>query len=110
MEDVMGFDDGDEGSNRGEEVRNFSAYRATLLVFSASLIWGSSFPAVKWGLNLGLDPLFFVIFRFLVAVIVALPFLIYLLKGKGFFESFSSAFLVLGLLNALALIFQFYGM
>ena len=87
-----------------------SAIRARFLVISASLLWGSAFVAVKWGLNLGLDPLFFVIFRFLVAIIVALPLLIYLLKGKGFFESFSSAFLVLGLLNALALIFQFYGM
>jgi len=105
----MDFNDGVSGSNI-EEARNFSAYRATLLVFSASLIWGSSFPAVKWGLNLGLDPLFFVIFRFLIAVIVALPLLFYLLKGKGFFESFSSFFLILGLLNALALIFQFYGM
>jgi len=87
-----------------------SALRARFLVLSASMLWGSAFAAVKWGLNLGLDPLFFVIFRFIVAVVIALPLLKFLLKGKGFFESFSSFFLVLGLLNALAFVLQFYGM
>ncbi len=87
-----------------------SAIRARFLVISASLLWGSAFVAVKWGLNLGLDPLFFVIFRFVVAVIVALPLLKFFLRDKDFFESFSSAFLVLGFLNALAFVLQFYGM
>ena len=87
-----------------------SAIRARFLVISASLLWGSAFPAIKYGLDLGLNPLFFVIFRFLVAFIVALPLLKFLLRGRGFFESFSFVFFVLGFLNALAFVLQFYGM
>jgi drug/metabolite transporter (DMT)-like permease len=87
-----------------------TAIRARFLVISTSLLWGSAFVAIKWGLNLGLDPLFFVIFRFVVAVIVALPLLKFFLRDEDFFESFSSTFLVLGFLNALAFVLQFYGM
>ncbi len=75
----------------------------------ATLAWGSSFPAVKWGLGF-IPPLIFVFFRFVAAALMTIVFIRFLGAGKTFHFLSDRRIFVLGLFNALGYLFQFIGM
>lgn len=75
----------------------------------ASLAWGSSFPAVKWGLSF-MSPLTFVFFRFVAAGLMTVGFVRFLGSGKAFYFLRDRKIFALGLFNALGYLFQFIGM
>ena len=73
-------------------------------LFFAAFLWSTSFPITKWGLFY-LNPLSFVFFRFLIALIFYLPFL----NFKNFKKILNKDLILLGILSAGGYIFQFIG-
>ncbi len=82
--------------------------RAILLTIIAGILWGTSFPAIKIGLD-SVDAITFVFLRFLIASIIV--FVIFLASGK--FElkiNHKKLILFLGLTNGIAYLMQYIGM
>jgi drug/metabolite transporter (DMT)-like permease len=82
--------------------------KAVLLTVLAGFLWGTSFPAIKIGLQY-MDAYTFVFLRFLVASIVMLS---VMLLTKNFSFSFSKKRLVLflGVVNGVAYLLEYVGM
>lgn len=79
-----------------------------ILVSLAALLWGTSFVAVRWGLENKIDPLLFVSLRFITAALIFLP--IAILKIPELRKLLmSKPIIMLGLINALGFTFQFVG-
>src|SRR5687768_12073296 len=83
--------------------------RGTALVLGSALLWGTTFPATKWGLiDLGLPPAAFLFWRFLVATLVLA--LIAVARRHVRLDYFLDWRLwVLGLFNAVGYLVQFEG-
>ncbi len=73
-------------------------------LFFAAFLWSTSFPVVKWGLYY-IEPLPFVFFRFLLALLFYLPFL----KIKNLKKIFQRNFILIGFFSAGGYVFQFIG-
>lgn len=82
-------------------------YTSELYTLMASLLWGSSFIAIKLGLA-HLDPWWFVQWRLLLASLILL--FSFLNKKQLFSYLANKNVWVLGILNACAYLFQFIGM
>ena len=82
--------------------------KAILLTIFAGILWGTSFPAIKIGLNY-VDPINFVFLRFLIASIVMF---IAVLASKKFELKISTKKLLvfLGITNGVAYLLQYIGM
>lgn len=82
--------------------------KALLLTGLAGLLWGTSFPAIKIGLQY-MDAYTFVFLRFLVASLIML---LVLLLTKNFSFKFNKKRLILflGVINGLAYLLQYIGM
>ncbi|HEX9907755.1 MAG TPA: DMT family transporter, partial [Thermoplasmata archaeon] len=82
---------------------------AILLTVFASLIWGTSFPGVKWGLDYVGNDVLFLWLRFIIASTVTLSLVVYL--GKFSFSVMKMpAIWIVGALNATGFIFQYVGL
>lgn len=82
--------------------------KAILLTIFAGILWGTSFPAIKIGLNY-VDPINFVFLRFLIASIVM--FIAVLAIKKFEFKMHNKKLLVfLGITNGVAYLLQYIGM
>lgn len=82
--------------------------KAILLTIIAGILWGTSFPAIKIGLNY-VDTITFVFLRFLIASIV----MIIAVVASGNFElkiSNKKLIIFLGLTNGVAYLLQYIGM
>ncbi len=73
-----------------------------------AFLWGTSFPAIKWGLRY-LNPLSFVFWRFAVATAFFLPLMV-VWRGRFLREVLSPHLAVLGLINTLGYLLEFLGM
>jgi drug/metabolite transporter (DMT)-like permease len=83
--------------------------RAVLLTVVASLIWGTSFPGVKWGLDYAGNDVVFLWLRFAVASIVTLS--IVLPLGRLQLSVFRNPYIwLIGGLNSAAFITQYVGL
>lgn len=51
------------------------------LVAIAAVLWGSSFVAIRWGLEEGIDSIVFASLRFVLTTLLFLPFAIMKIKG-----------------------------
>jgi drug/metabolite transporter (DMT)-like permease len=82
--------------------------KAVLLTIVAGFLWGTSFPAIKLGLEY-IDAFTFVFLRFLVAALVMLA---VLLVKQGFKFSYNQKRLVLflGVMNGVAYLMEYVGM
>ncbi len=82
--------------------------KAVLLTIIAGFLWGTSFPAIKVGLEY-VDAFTFVFLRFLVASLVIL---VVLLVKQGFRFNFSQKRLILflGVVNGVAYAMEYFGM
>ncbi|MHA1578433.1 MAG: DMT family transporter [Candidatus Freyarchaeota archaeon] len=85
------------------------ARKGQLLMILATLAWGSSFPAVKWGLSF-IHPLIFAFFRFVAAGLMTIAFARFLGAGNVFHFLSDRRIFVLGLFNSLGYLLQFIGM
>ena len=82
--------------------------KAILLTILAGILWGTSFPAIKIGLNY-VDAILFVFLRFLIASIVM--FIVVLASGKFELKVSNKKLLIfLGLTNGVAYLLQYIGM
>jgi drug/metabolite transporter (DMT)-like permease len=83
--------------------------RAVLMTVSAGLLWGTSFPAIKIGLQF-VDPYTFVFLRFLVTALVLS--LIMMVMGRKFSSRpfKKRLILFLGVINGVAYLLQYLGM
>jgi len=82
--------------------------KAIIFTILAGLLWGTSFPAIKIGLEY-VDPLIFVFLRFLIASIVM--FIAVLITGKFEFKiNHKKLLLFLGITNGIAYLLQYIGM
>ena len=80
----------------------------TLTVF-ASLIWGTSFPGTKWGLDFVGNDVFFLWLRFMVAVLVTLALALYLRRlSLSIFKN--PVIWMVGGFNAAGFILQYVGL
>jgi drug/metabolite transporter (DMT)-like permease len=82
--------------------------RAILFTVLAGVLWGTSFPVIKVGLNY-VDPYMFVFLRFLVASIIMFSILIAKRTHKFEFEKRRIVW-ILGLTNGVAYLLQYVGM
>jgi drug/metabolite transporter (DMT)-like permease len=91
-----------------ESSRRDRKIRAIILTGIASVLWGTSFPAIKIGLRY-VDAYMFVFLRFSIASIIML-FLLLIKRNYGF--EFAKRRLVwfLGIANGVAYLFQYVGM
>ena len=80
----------------------------TLTVF-ASLIWGTSFPGVKWGLGFVGNDLLFLWLRFIIAAVLTLS-IVLALRKFSFSVMREPAIWMLGGLNAAGFIMQYVGL
>jgi drug/metabolite transporter (DMT)-like permease len=82
--------------------------RAILFTIFAGFLWGTSFPAIKIGLQY-VDPFPFVFLRFLIA---SLATLVVMLVTKNFSFNFNKKrlILLLGIINGAAYLLQYFGM
>ncbi|HYK08784.1 MAG TPA: DMT family transporter [Candidatus Eisenbacteria bacterium] len=71
---------------------------AILALITATIIWGAGAPIFKWTLESGIPPLLLAFFRFLIPVLLLLPFLKHVKKIRG---KDIPSFLALGLLNCI---------
>lgn len=78
------------------------------LTLIAGIMWGTSFPVVRVGLEGGLDPIQFVFLRFILASVFML--ILCLLSGKNFVHYFMDKYtILLGVINTFSFILQFEG-
>ncbi|MCJ2532907.1 MAG: DMT family transporter [Candidatus Thermoplasmatota archaeon] len=82
---------------------------AVMLTVFASLIWGTSFPAVKWGLGYVGNDVFFLWLRFVVAAVVTLSIVLWL-KRFSFSVLGKPIIWLIGGVNAAAFIAQYVGL
>ncbi|MCW4047256.1 MAG: DMT family transporter [Candidatus Bathyarchaeota archaeon] len=82
--------------------------KAVLLTVLAGSLWGTSFPAIKIGLQY-MDAYTFVFLRFLVASL-AMLFVLVITKNFGFNFSKKRLLLFLGVINGVAYLMQYAGM
>ena len=83
--------------------------KARLLLITSSILWGTSFPVIRYGLEY-ITPLYFVFMRFFIAFIVTLSLLAVAKKLNIFIHLLKNKFIAAtGVLNAVAFIFQFIG-
>ncbi|MFQ6113659.1 MAG: DMT family transporter [bacterium] len=82
-------------------------YTCELWTLLASFLWGSSFVAIKLGLE-HLDPLWFVQWRMFFASLLLLLMIVQKWNLKGYFTN--KSIWLLGVTNASAYLFQFIGM
>ena len=82
--------------------------KAVLITILAGFLWGTSFPAIKIGLQY-MDPYTFVFLRFLTASLVMLAVLLFK-NGLGFKFSKKRLVLFLGVANGLAYLMEYVGM
>jgi drug/metabolite transporter (DMT)-like permease len=82
--------------------------KAIILTGIASVLWGTSFPAIKIGLRY-VDAYMFVFLRFLLASIVML-FLLLIRRNFGFEFAKNRVVWFLGIANGVAYLFQYVGM
>jgi drug/metabolite transporter (DMT)-like permease len=80
--------------------------QAYFLLFLSALLWGSSFPVIKFGLNRGIDPISFLTVRLFIASILIIPFIKREINLKVFTEK---KILLLGITNAGGFFFQYIG-
>ncbi len=80
--------------------------KAYLLLLLSALMWGSSFPIIKLGLNKGLSPIGFLGFRLFISVLIVIPFLY---KEINFKILKDKKMIFLGLTNAGGFLFQYFG-
>ncbi|UCE45122.1 MAG: DMT family transporter [Methanobacteriota archaeon] len=83
--------------------------RAVLLTVGASLIWGTSFPGVKWGLGYVGNDVVFLWLRFVVATAVTLSIVLWL-RRFSFSVLRQPVIWLIGGLNAAAFITQYIGL
>jgi len=77
----------------------------------ASLLWGASFPIIKYGMMLGMDTSWLVILRFSVAALLCSLVVIRFRGFRGLSRSFfRPSFWVLGFFNGIAFVFQYHGL
>jgi len=82
--------------------------RAIVLTALAGVLWGTSFPAIKIGLNY-VDPYMFVFLRFFLASIIML-FVVLIKLGRKFELWKNKVLWFLGLANGFAYLLQYVGM
>lgn len=82
---------------------------AVLLTTFASLIWGTSFPGVKWGLGYAGNDVFFLWLRFVVASVVTLT-IVLLLRRFSFRVLKDPMIWLVGAFNAGSFIAQYVGL
>lgn len=82
---------------------------AVMLTVVASLLWGTSFPGVKWGLDYVGSDVLFLWLRFIVASAVTLAVVLYLRKFS-FHIMREPVMWILGGLNATGFILQYVGL
>jgi len=80
--------------------------QAYLLLFLSAIMWGSSYPIIKLGLNKGLSPVGFLGFRLFLATLIIIPFVH---KKINIRELKSKKMLILGFTNAGGFLFQYFG-
>ncbi|MDG6220035.1 MAG: DMT family transporter [Candidatus Thermoplasmatota archaeon] len=77
----------------------------------AGLLWGGSFPVIKYGLNQGIDSAWLVMLRFSVAAVVCLLLLWHIGGMKRLSRvMFSKPLWIIGAFNGLAFVFQYHGL
>ena len=82
--------------------------KAVLMTILAGILWGTSFPAIKIGLQY-MDPYTFVFLRFLTASLTML--LILVIKGKASFNFNKKRLVIfLGMVNGVAYLLEYVGM
>ncbi len=77
----------------------------------AGLLWGASFPIIKYGINIGIDTSWLVLLRFSVTAVVCL-FLLLLFGGMKRLArvAFYKPFWIVGGLNGMAFVLQYHGL
>ncbi len=80
--------------------------KAYLLLLLSALMWGSSFPVIKLGLNRGLAPIGFLGFRLFISILIVIPFLY---KEISFKILKDKKMIFLGLTNTGGFLFQYFG-
>ena len=74
-----------------------------IYIIWAAIIWGSSFPVIKYTLD-SISPLLFVVLRFFIAFLILIPWI----KNFSILKNlFNRDIIFLSLLNTLGLILQF---
>jgi drug/metabolite transporter (DMT)-like permease len=91
--------------NSGDPVNRTK--EAVLLTALSGALWGSSFPAIKIGLNY-VDPYMFVFLRFLSASIIM--FIVLLFTKRLDFRFPKKSILALGIMNGVSYLLQYVGM
>ncbi|MGA2308727.1 MAG: DMT family transporter [Candidatus Bathyarchaeia archaeon] len=91
-----------------ESSRRDRKIRAIILTGIASVLWGTSFPAIKIGLKY-VDAYMFVFLRFSIASIIML-FLLLIRRNYGFEFARRRVVWFLGIANGVAYLFQYVGM
>jgi drug/metabolite transporter (DMT)-like permease len=82
---------------------------AVVLTALASLIWGTSFPGVKWGLDYVGNDMLFLWLRFAVATVVTLSIVLWL-KRFSFAVLREPVVWLIGGLNSAAFVAQYVGL
>ena len=80
--------------------------KAYILLLLSAVMWGSSFPIIKLGLNRGISPIGFLAFRLFLATVLIIPFVY---KEIRLQELKDKRMLLLGLTNAGGFLFQYFG-
>ena len=75
----------------------------------AAILWGTSFPAIKIGLQY-VDAILFVFMRFLIALVITLTVLILTKKFRFEFKKDKKLIGFIGILNGIAYLLQYFGM
>ncbi|MFX1518390.1 MAG: DMT family transporter [Promethearchaeota archaeon] len=85
--------------------------KGTPSVTIAAILWGLSFPVIKWGLQF-IEFLSFLFYRFLVAALISIFLLFILYRKQGFLKLKAlrnPKILLLGIFITLSFLFQFWG-
>jgi len=90
---------------------NSKQVKGIIQLTAAGLLWGASFPAIKYGLSIGLDVGWLVLMRFGIAAAAGM----FILLAMGGLRKMSEAVFhkelwLIGALNGLAFIFQYHGL
>ncbi|MBT8172125.1 DMT family transporter [Candidatus Bathyarchaeota archaeon] len=83
--------------------------KAVFLTILAAILWGTSFPAIKIGLQY-IDATLFVFLRFLIALIITLTVLILTKKFRFELKGNKKLIFFIGISNGIAYLLQYFGM